>query len=272
MRKSIRRRTRKRSIHKKHNKKSRISKKNRNNKRYIGGGCGAPSMMLSSDVSKRWWRQNNLPLSPNPTSEDNRYYSWTKYDCEMVEWLNENHAAFERNNPPGRRPQHLRSLVALKKDQGLVFDFENLLEIHLKYGTAKKILTTNSDALPYPYLMPLANSEEANNLKKYIDAAKMGFDAAKMGYESQGRRASVHPLFTEQSVDPDNEWTKIDNTGWGDPWWMNKQGDKRRSDPATVDPYDPKMMEWKQFTTSSGRKFWQNKYEDIRWSDPTKKK
>lgn len=263
MRKSIRRRTRKRSIRKKHNKKSRISKKNRNNKKYVGGGCGAPSMMLSSDLSKRWWRQNDLPLSTNPTSEDNRYYSWTKYDCEMVEWLNENHAAFNQHAQPGRRPLDLRSVVALKKDQVLLFDFEHLLEIHLKYGTAKKIMTTNSDVLPYPYLMPLPNSEEAKNLKKYIDAAKMD-------YESQGRRASVHPLFTEHSDDPDNEWKKIDDYGWGGPYWINKYRDKRQYDPAKVDPYDPKMMEWKEIRTGSGRKFWQNNYGDERFSDPTK--
>lgn len=51
MRKSIRRRTRKRSIRKKHNKKSRISKKNRNNKRYVGGGCGASTMLSSPGAS-----------------------------------------------------------------------------------------------------------------------------------------------------------------------------------------------------------------------------
>ncbi len=167
MRKSIRRRTRKRSIHKKHNKKSRISKKNRN-KRYVGGGCGAPSRMAPSfDGFDRWWRQNDEPLSSDPTSADNRYYSWTKYDPEMIDWLNANHEAFKMNNHE-RRPPQQRCVEAEKKDRRLLFNFKHRLEINLIDKTAKKIMRTNDDNTPPSYLMPLAHSIEAKNIEAVI--------------------------------------------------------------------------------------------------------
>ena len=140
MRKSIHRRTRKRSIHKKYNRKSRVSKKTRNNKGYVGGGggCSKGGDVAYCPVYTQWWRQNDSP------DADGRY-SWTEYqDCKMVEWLSDKYERFEFNYRPSRRTSSLDSIF-MKEGTRLQFNFQDMTVTDLAINLTNKIKKTQSN-------------------------------------------------------------------------------------------------------------------------------
>ena len=149
MRMSIRRKTRKRSTRTKHNRKSRIFKKNRNNKGYVGGGGGCSKMAtvvpigLGHDV---WWRQTNIPTGTG--------YRWEKYNVEDTIWLNNKNIDYSldtgiSSRHPSYHPIPNREFV-LKEGTDFMFDFKNLLQIRMTDGAANKIMFTEGITSPSP--------------------------------------------------------------------------------------------------------------------------
>lgn len=150
MRMSIRRRTRKRSINKKHNRKSRIFKKNRNNKEYVGGGGGCSKMATvvphSGFGHHTWWKQTDIPTGTG--------YRWEKYNDEDTTWLNNEYVGYWLDTGSGsRHPSHHdtpdRQFV-LKEGTDFMFDFQELLQIRMTNGAANKIMFTEGITPPSP--------------------------------------------------------------------------------------------------------------------------
>jgi hypothetical protein len=152
MRMSIRRRTRKRSTRTKHNRKSRIFKKNRNNKGYVGGGGGCSKMATVVPIGLGhdfWWMQTSIPTEPG------RGYRWEKYNDEDTMWLNNEYVGYylDTDSRSSRHPSHHsipnRQFV-LKEGTDFMFDFENLLQIRMRDGAANKIMYTKYNTPPSP--------------------------------------------------------------------------------------------------------------------------
>ena len=136
---SIRRRTRKRSINKKHNRKTRISKKTRNNKGYVGGGHGCSKMATvvprSGPGYYSWWKQSIFPTGTG--------YPWEKYNDEDTGWLNGRFILYLQQ----RRDDPILSLFP-NDSNDFIFDFMNLIQIRLADGEARKIMYTDGDTPP----------------------------------------------------------------------------------------------------------------------------